>query len=31
MGCYFRLQAAQAMIPEMPVLCKEGPNGEHIR
>jgi hypothetical protein len=25
MGCYSRLLAAQAMIPEMPVLCNEGP------
>ena len=27
MGCYSRLLAAQAMIPELPVLCKEGPTG----
>jgi hypothetical protein len=31
MGCYSRLLAAQAMIPEMPVLCNEGSNVEHIR
>ena len=27
MGCYSRLLAAQALIPEVPVLCKEGPTG----
>jgi hypothetical protein len=31
MGCFSRLLAAQAMIPEMPILCNEGPNVEHIR
>jgi hypothetical protein len=31
MGCFSRLLAAQAMIPEIPVLCNEGPNVEHIR
>ena len=31
LGCLLLLSAAQAMIPEMPVLRKERPNGEHVR
>lgn len=27
MGCFLCVLAAQAMIPEMPILCNEGPTG----